>query len=230
MKPPRTSDVLKSAAKKSAKQNILKPKWKQRAHRTEAGDTESALNTSAPFSPNLQRINNTNYSIVHHNLSLQASTLSRLTQLSRPKGRPGEISNPLLTRQREEKIVPDLMDSITTAITTAHTMASPVPEFSTRLNATPSNGFKNSLSLPKITIEILDGDPRKWHQWFKLFKPSIHKYNGLRDAQKLTYLQNFETHRARDSIIVYSYYWDYEDEAIADLTRKLCKPKHIVAA
>ena len=90
--------------------------------------------------------------------------------------------------------------------------------------------IQNTLSLPKISIDNFTGDPLKWHQWFSFFKATIHNNSGLSDVQKMTYLQNSVTHKARDSISGYSYNWDYYHEAIAELTRKFGKPQHIVDA
>ena len=60
--------------------------------------------------------------------------------------------------------------------------------------------IQNTLSLPKISIDNFTGDPLKWHQWFSFFKATIHNNSGLSDAQKMTYLQNSVTYKARDSI------------------------------
>ena len=90
--------------------------------------------------------------------------------------------------------------------------------------------IQNTLSLPKISIDNFTGDPLKWHQWFSFFKATINNNSGLSDAQKMTYLQNCVTHKARDSISGYSYNGYYYHEAIAELTRKFGKPQHIVAA
>ena len=49
-------------------------------------------------------------------------------------------------------------------------------------------------------------------------------------CSKMTYLQNSATHKAKDSILVYSYNGDYYNETIAELTRKFGRPQHIVAA
>ena len=112
-------------------------------------------------------------------------------------------------------------------------------------NNNPHNGFtscppdlmqhqslmiQNTLSLPKISIDNFTGDSLNWHQWFSFFKATIHNNSGLSDAQKMTYLQNFVTHKARGSISGYAYNGDYYHEAIAELARKFGKPQHIVAA
>ena len=75
--------------------------------------------------------------------------------------------------------------------------------------------IQNTLSLPKISIDSFTGDPLKWHQRFSFFKATIHNNSGLSDAQKMTYLQNSENHKARDFISGYSYNGDYYHEAIA---------------
>ena len=80
--------------------------------------------------------------------------------------------------------------------------------------------IQNTMSFPKISFDNFTGDPLKWHQWFSFFKATIHNNSGLSDAQKMTYLQNSVTHKARDSISGYSYNRDYYHEAIAELTRK----------
>ena len=90
--------------------------------------------------------------------------------------------------------------------------------------------IQNTLSLPKISIDNFTGDPLKWHQWFSFCKATIHNNCGLSDVQKITYLQNSVTHKARDFISGYSYNRYCYHEAIAELTRKFDKPQHIVAA
>ena len=90
--------------------------------------------------------------------------------------------------------------------------------------------IQNTLSLPKISVDNFTGDPLKWHQWFSFIKATIHNSSRLSDAQKMTYLQNSVTHKARDSISGYSYIGDYYRETIAGLTRKFGKPQHIVVA
>ena len=63
--------------------------------------------------------------------------------------------------------------------------------------------IQNTKILPKISIENFTCGPLKWHQWFSFFKATIHNNSGLSDAQKMTYLQNSVTHKARDSISGY---------------------------
>ena len=90
--------------------------------------------------------------------------------------------------------------------------------------------IQNTLSLPKISVDNFTGDPLKWHQGFSFFRATIHNNSGLSDAQKMTFIQNSATHKARDSISGYSYNGNYDHEVIAELTRKFGKPRHIVAA
>ena len=49
------------------------------------------------------------------------------------------------------------------------------------------------------------GDPLRWQEWFSFFKATILDNITLTDAQRMTYLQNALTDRAKDSIIGYSY-------------------------
>ena len=90
--------------------------------------------------------------------------------------------------------------------------------------------IQNTSKLTKISIENFTSDTMKWHQWFSFFKATIHNNSGLSHAQKMTYLQNSVTHKARDSICGHSYNGDYYHEAITELTRKNGKSQHIVAA
>ena len=91
--------------------------------------------------------------------------------------------------------------------------------------------IQNTSKLIKISIDnFTKNDTLKWHQLFSFFKATNHNNSGLSDAQKMTYLQNSVTHKARDSICGHSYNGDYYHEAITELTRKIGKPQHIVAA
>ena len=44
--------------------------------------------------------------------------------------------------------------------------------------------IRNTMSLPKISIDNFTGDPLKWHQLFSFFKATIHNNSDLSDAQK----------------------------------------------
>ena len=90
--------------------------------------------------------------------------------------------------------------------------------------------IENTMSLPEILIDNFTGDHLKWHQWFNFFKATIHNNCCLLDAQKMTYLQNSVTHKAKNSISGYSYKGDYYHEAIVEQTREFGKPLHNVAA
>ena len=118
-------------------------------------------------------------------------------------------------------IVPDLLNTITTPTTATYSMASRVsPSSPPDWMQHQALMIQNTMSLPRISIDNFTGDTLKWHQWFSFFKATIHNNSGLSDAQKMTYLQNSVTHKARDSISGYSYNGDYYHEAIAELTRK----------
>ena len=88
--------------------------------------------------------------------------------------------------------------------------------------------IQNTMSLPKISIDNFIGDPLKCHQLFSFFEATIRNNSGLPDAQKMTYLQNSVTQKAKDSISGYSYNGDYYHEAIAELSKKFGKPRHSI--
>ena len=55
----------------------------------------------------------------------------------------------------------------------------------------------NAFSLPTISFDHFSGDPLMWHQWYSFFKSTIHDNPALSTVQKMTYLQNSVTHKAR---------------------------------
>ena len=79
----------------------------------------------------------------------------------------------------------------------------------------------NAFSLPKISLDHFSGDPLMWHQWYSFFKSTIHNNPALSTVQKMTYLQNSVTHKAKDFISGYSYNGDFYEETLQELIRKL---------
>ena len=88
----------------------------------------------------------------------------------------------------------------------------------------------NAFSLPKISLDHFSGDLLMWHQWYSFFKSTIHDNPALSIFQKMTYMQNSVTHKARDFICGYSYNGDFYEEALQEIIRKFGKPQHVVSA
>ena len=81
----------------------------------------------------------------------------------------------------------------------------------------------SSINLPKT-------HPLRWHDWFNFFKATIHDNVTLTDAQRMTYLQNALTDRAKDSIIGYSFNGEFYNEAMQELQKRFGIPQHVTAA
>ena len=79
----------------------------------------------------------------------------------------------------------------------------------------------SSINLPKTQLKSFSGDPLRWHEWFSFFKATIHDNITLTDAQRMTYLQNALTDRAKDSIIGYSYNGEFYNEAMQELQKRV---------
>ena len=88
----------------------------------------------------------------------------------------------------------------------------------------------NAFSLPMISLDHFSCDPLMWHQWYKFFQSTIHDNPALSTVQKIAYLQNSVTHKAKDFICGYSYNEDFYEEALQELIRKFRKPQHVVSA
>ena len=88
----------------------------------------------------------------------------------------------------------------------------------------------NAFSLPKISLDHFAGDPLMWHQWYSFFKSTIHDNPALSTVQKMTYLQNSVTDKAKNFIGGYSYNGDFYEEALQEPIRKFGKPQHVVSA
>ena len=87
-----------------------------------------------------------------------------------------------------------------------------------------------NISLPKTQLKTYNGDPLKWHEWYCYFKSTIHDNVSLSDAQKITYLQNALTDRAKESVFGYSYNGEFYHDAITELKRRFGRPQTVIAA
>ena len=88
----------------------------------------------------------------------------------------------------------------------------------------------SSINLPKTQLKSFSGDPLRWHDWFSFFKATIHNNVTLTNGQRMTYLQNALTDRAKESIIGYSYNGVFYNEAMQELQKGFGKPQHDTAA
>ena len=74
-----------------------------------------------------------------------------------------------------------------------------------------------NINLPKTQLKTYNGDPLKCHEWYCYFKSTIHDNVSFSDAQKITYLQNALTDRAKESVFGYSYNGEFYHDAITEL-------------
>ena len=68
-----------------------------------------------------------------------------------------------------------------------------------------------------------------WLQWYSFFKSTIHANPALSTVQKITYLQNSVTHKAKHFICGYSYNGYFYEEALQELIRKFEQSQHVVS-
>ena len=94
----------------------------------------------------------------------------------------------------------------------------------------PQQPVTSSANLPKTQLKSFSGDPLRLHDWFGYFKATIHDNVTLTNAQRMTYLQNALSDRAKDSIIGYSYNGEFYNEAMQELHKRFGKPQHVTAA
>ena len=98
------------------------------------------------------------------------------------------------------------------------------------LQLTPNQRNRHiNINLPKTQLKTYNGDPLKWHEWYCYFKSKIHDNVYLSDAQKITYLQNALTDRAKESVFGYSYNGEFYHDAITELKRRFGRPQTIIA-
>ena len=88
----------------------------------------------------------------------------------------------------------------------------------------------SSINIPKTQLKSFSADPLRWHDWFSFFKATIHDNVTLTDAQRMTYLQNALTDRAKDGILGYSYNGEFYNGAMQELHKQFRKPQLVTAA
>ena len=87
-----------------------------------------------------------------------------------------------------------------------------------------------NIILPKTQLKTYNEDHLKWHEWYCYFKSTIHDKVSHSDAQKIIYLQNAITDRARESVFGYSYNGEFYHDAITELKRRFGRPQNVIAA
>ena len=105
-------------------------------------------------------------------------------------------------------------------------------QFPQRLYAEWTNHqvMMNAFTLPRFSLDHFSGDPLMWHQLYSFFKSTIHYNPAPSTVQKMTYLQNSVTHKAKDFIRGYSYNGDFYEEAFLELINKFGKRQHVVVS
>ena len=111
-----------------------------------------------------------------------------------------------------------------------HTNNSTNKDFS-NLHFTPNQRNPHiNINLPKTQLKTYNGDPLKWHEWYCYFKSTVRDNLSLSDAQKITYLQNSLTDRAKGSVFGYSFNGELYHDAITELKRRFGRPQFVIAA
>ena len=86
------------------------------------------------------------------------------------------------------------------------------------------------IKLPPIQILKFDGDPLAFHDWINNFKASVHDNTSITQTQRITYLQNSVSGKAKDLIRGYSCNPVFYNVALAELESRFGSPQHIVTA
>ena len=125
---------------------------------------------------------------------------------------------------------PTVLFESATQPTENHTNNSTNEHFSNLLFTANQRNPLININLPKTQLKRYNGDHLKWHEWYCYFKPTIHDNVLLSDAQKITYLQNALTDRAKESVFEYSYNGVFYHGAISELKRRFGRPQTVFAA
>ena len=82
-------------------------------------------------------------------------------------------------------------------------------------------------SLPKLRLDMFDGNRLHWSDWSSMFKSIVHDANVYLNG-KMQHLQNTVTERAKFAIEGYGYGGDSYYEALKELESRFGKPSFVV--
>ena len=86
------------------------------------------------------------------------------------------------------------------------------------------------MKLPPVQIPKFDGDPHAFHDWINIFKASVHDNRSVSHTQRITYLQNIVSGKAKDLNRGYSCYPAFNNVALAELESRFGSPQDVVTA
>ena len=115
--------------------------------------------------------------------------------------------------------------------TTAQPVSHPeVPTSYWHTNPPPQYANNGCIKLPPIQIPNFDGDPLAFHDWYNIFKASVHDNTSISQTHRITYLQNSVSGKAKDLIRGYSCNPAFYSVSLAELESRFGSPQHIVTA
>ena len=83
--------------------------------------------------------------------------------------------------------------------------------------------------LPELNLEVFDGEPLNWYEWFGQFQATVDSAM-LTDDEKLKYLKTHVKDKAKSAIAEYGYSGVLYKDALATLQRKFGQPHVVVGA
>ena len=83
--------------------------------------------------------------------------------------------------------------------------------------------------LPELNLEVFDGEPLNWFEWFGQFQATVDSAM-LTDDEKLKYLKTHVKDKAKSAIAEYGYSGVLYKDALATLQRKFGQPHVVVGA
>ena len=88
---------------------------------------------------------------------------------------------------------------------------------------------KHSIKLSPLTIQNFNGNPLKYNEWMKLFC-LVHNKSSITETDRITYLQNAVSGKAKDVIQAYSYDPAYYSTPLNKLMSYFGEPTIVVNA
>ena len=86
-----------------------------------------------------------------------------------------------------------------------------------RLTQLTNLDYKHTIKLPPLKLQNFNGDPLHFHEWIKNFYSMIHHNTSITDTNRITYLQNSVSGKAKDLIHAYSCDPSYYQRALNEL-------------
>ena len=90
--------------------------------------------------------------------------------------------------------------------------------------------YNHSIKLPTLKLQNFNGDPLRFVEWIKNFYSMIHRNTFITDTQRITYLQNSVSGKAKDLIHAYSCDPSYYQTALNELMNHFCDRTIVVNA